>query len=118
MAYELKPNTGSAFFNKRKERDSQADLTGDLLIEGECEHCGKTAKFNFWLNVWKRLDKNGKIYVTLLANLKKPRADGDSAANQSRSQPKSSGTDDWGDKAEAKGPRGATKDQIDDDIPF
>jgi|DEB3_MinimDraft_2_1074329.scaffolds.fasta_scaffold05149_2 hypothetical protein len=55
MAYERKDNSGAAFKNRKKERETHADLTGDALIDGK----------DFWVNVWKKTDKNGDTFISL-----------------------------------------------------
>ena len=70
MAYEQRPNTASLFNNKKKERDSHADLTGTLIIETQCPHCEKVSLFNFWANCWKRKDRNGATWLSMLFRAK------------------------------------------------
>lgn len=54
MAYELKDNSGSAFKNRKKEKDSQPDLTGEAMIDGKI----------YWVSVWQKLDKNNNPWVS------------------------------------------------------
>lgn len=52
MSYD-NTNRFSAFKNK-KEKDTQADLTGELDIEGK----------KYWFNAWTKKDKNGNLYIS------------------------------------------------------
>lgn len=63
MAYEKRPNSGSAFRNKRKRNDNDASYTGDVLIDGK----------EFWINCWPKKDKNGDTWLSFSFNEKKPR---------------------------------------------
>ena len=62
--YELRDMNGSAFKNKRKERESQPDYTGTMMAFGrEC-----------WFNMWyKGKDKNGDPFFTYSLKEKEPR---------------------------------------------
>jgi hypothetical protein len=55
MAFEHRDNSGSAFINKFKNKDTQPDLTGDGLIEGT----------PYRISVWKKKDKNGGTFISL-----------------------------------------------------
>jgi hypothetical protein len=56
MAYEQKPNSGSLFPNKRKEKESHPDLTGTLDVEGQ----------QFWINAWSKTAKtNGEEWLSI-----------------------------------------------------
>jgi hypothetical protein len=100
--FKHKPNSGSAFRNRRKERDSQADLTGDVIIEVDCPHCGKLVHFDMWLNIWRKVDRNGDEWFSTAFNPRRPRAEGEKPTPKKIEYPKGSDTG----KA------------IDDDIPF
>jgi hypothetical protein len=66
MAYEQRDMNGSAFKNKRKERDSQPGYTGTVMIRGE----------EMWINMWyKGKDKNGDPWFSFSFTEKKPRQD-------------------------------------------
>lgn len=54
MSYEQRDNTFSVFKNKRKEEKTHADLTGTGLIDGK----------EYWVNVWKKTDKNGDTWLS------------------------------------------------------
>lgn len=49
--WETKPNTGSAFINKRKQKDTHPDYTGELLVVEPGLH---------WLDIWVKETKNGE----------------------------------------------------------
>lgn len=56
MAYETKPNSGSLFPNKRKEKESHPDLTGTLDVEGQ----------QYWINAWSKTAKtNGEEWLSI-----------------------------------------------------
>lgn len=55
MAYERKDNSGATFRNRKKEKETHADLTGDALIGG----------VEYWVNAWKKKDKNGDTFISL-----------------------------------------------------
>lgn len=55
MTYETRELTGSAFKNRKKEKESQPDLTGEAKIEGKI----------YWLSVWIRKDKNGNDWASI-----------------------------------------------------
>lgn len=62
--YELRDMSGTAFKNKRKERDSQPDYTGTGMIHG----------VEMWINVWyKGKDKNGDPWFSYSFKDKEPR---------------------------------------------
>jgi len=65
MAYEKRPNSGSAFKNKRRRTDNDAAYTGDVLVEGK----------EFWVNCWPKKDKNGDTWLSFSFNEKKPRVE-------------------------------------------
>lgn len=54
MKYELKDLTGNCFKNKNKIKDTQADFTGEMKIDGQV----------YWLNTWEKRDKNGNPYFS------------------------------------------------------
>jgi len=53
MGYTQKDNSGVAFNNERKERDSQPDITGKGMIFGK----------EVSIAMWKNTSKNGKPYL-------------------------------------------------------
>jgi len=56
MAYEQKPNSGSLFPNKRKEKESHPDLTGTLDVDGQ----------QYWINAWSKTAKtNGEEWLSI-----------------------------------------------------
>lgn len=52
MAYELKQNEGSAFANKRKEKEGHPDYTGEFNVNGKLH----------WFDVWQNTTRNGEPY--------------------------------------------------------
>ena len=54
MAYETKELAFSAFKNNRKEKDTQADFTGEMKINGKL----------YWFNMWQKTDRNGNPYFS------------------------------------------------------
>jgi hypothetical protein len=77
MAYEQRNNSGSAFTAKEKKSETHADLTGSGLIDGK----------EYWINVWKKKDKNGDTYLSFGFNPKKPMADKGGAPQKSSKTP-------------------------------
>ena len=63
MAYEIRPNSGSAFKNKRRRTETDAAYTGECLIDGK----------EFWINCRPKKDKNGDTWLSFWFNEKKPR---------------------------------------------
>lgn len=63
--WETKPNTGSAFPNKRKQKDTHPDFVGDLLVAEPGLH---------WLNIWVKQMKNGEQYFSVSLNPKEDRS--------------------------------------------
>lgn len=54
MSYETKELSGSMFKNKRKEKDTHPDLTGEAKIGGKL----------YWVSGWNKTDKNGNPWVS------------------------------------------------------
>lgn len=54
MAFELKDNSGSVFKNKRKEKDTHPDFTGEAKVKGVVH----------WVSMWVKQDKNGNPYYS------------------------------------------------------
>lgn len=67
MAFESRPNSGSAFKNRRANSDKSPHLTGSLLID-----IGDGQTKDFWLNVWIKQDKNGDDYISVSVNERQP----------------------------------------------
>jgi hypothetical protein len=63
MAYEQKDGSGSLFPNTKKEQDTHADYKGDVKIDG----------VGYWINGWKKKDKNGNPYLSLSIKPKQPK---------------------------------------------
>jgi hypothetical protein len=55
MAYETKNNSGSMFKNTRKERETHADMSGEIMVDGKL----------YWLNGWRKIDKNGNPWYSV-----------------------------------------------------
>jgi len=60
MAYETKELSFSAFKNKRKEKDSHPDFTGEAKVNGQI----------YWVSVWEKRDKNNNPYFSGALKLK------------------------------------------------
>jgi len=109
MAYELKEGQGSLFKNDRKEKDTQPDYRGSIMVNGvEC-----------WLSAWIKKG-NSKTYMSLSAQPKN-----DSSGSQYGRQQAGSGSGDafpsHGGSTRQNGPfddDGAAGDALDSDIPF
>lgn len=66
-------NTGAFSRNERKERDTHADVTGSLKIE--CPDC--RAKFEMWLNAWKKERRSdGEPFYSVSLREKQPQGSG------------------------------------------
>lgn len=55
MAYEIRNNSGSMFKNTRKEKDTHADMSGEIMVDGKL----------YWLNGWRKIDKNGNPWYSV-----------------------------------------------------
>ena len=55
MAFERKDFSGAAFKNRKKEQPNHADLNGDCMVAG----------VEYWVNAWKKVDKNGDTFISL-----------------------------------------------------
>ena len=53
--YEHKPNSGSAFKNDRKQKETHPDFTGTLNVEGQ----------EYWLSIWTNKDRKPPISVSI-----------------------------------------------------
>ena len=73
MAYEQRPNTIAAFINRKKEKETHADLTGDSYIECKCPECNHEFSVKHWVSIWKKKDKNGQTWLSMLVKPKIPR---------------------------------------------
>jgi len=66
MAWVHKENSGSLFKNKRKEKDTHSDYTGEINVEGKL----------FWLNAWlNEAQSTGEKYLSIRLNPKEERRD-------------------------------------------
>ena len=63
MAYEVRDMSGSAFNNKRRDRENSPHLTGSARLFGK----------DVWVNVWKKTDKNGETWISFSFKEKEPR---------------------------------------------
>lgn len=43
------------FKNQRKEKDTHADMTGEVMIDGKV----------YWINGWRKIDKNGNPWYSV-----------------------------------------------------
>lgn len=55
MNQNKKDNSGALFMNKRKDKESQPDLTGSATINGE----------EYWLSAWDNETKEGEAYLSV-----------------------------------------------------
>jgi uncharacterized protein (DUF736 family) len=55
MAYEHKPNSGSAFANKKKTTDNHPDFTGTAMIDGKMMD----------ISIWMKTSAQGTEYFSL-----------------------------------------------------
>ena len=62
--WETKPNTGSAFVNRRKQKDTHPDYTGELNIDGKL----------LWVSIWVKQTRAGDNWMSIATNPKEPRA--------------------------------------------
>lgn len=56
--FQQKDMTGVLFYNAYKDKDTQPNFKGKVMIEGK----------EFSLSAWERKDKNGNTYYSLQAN--------------------------------------------------
>ena len=54
MAFEIRPDSGNAFSNKKKTEISHPDFTGDCLIDGKA----------WTISVWKKKTKAGDTFLS------------------------------------------------------
>lgn len=52
--FELKDFSGNCFKNSNKVKETQADFTGEIKVDGVV----------YWLNTWQKTDKNGNPYFS------------------------------------------------------
>lgn len=64
--YEVRDMSGSAFKNRNRRNENDANYTGTVKIKGE----------EFWVNVWVKKDKNDQPWFSYSFREKKPRQDG------------------------------------------
>lgn len=60
MAYEKRDNSGSMFKNNRKRQDSDANLTGSIMVGGQ----------EYWINGWTKTKDDGEKWISLSVRLK------------------------------------------------
>jgi hypothetical protein len=69
--YEVKPNTGALRKSETKKTAESPDYYGSFKLDlKSVEIVGNTVEFK--LSGWKSVDKSGKSYLSLKANLWKP----------------------------------------------
>lgn len=54
-------NRGVLFRNDRREKESQANMTGRADVV--CSHCGKTT--GVWVSAWTKIRENGEKWLSL-----------------------------------------------------
>jgi len=54
MAYEKRDNSGAMFPNRKKEKETHPDMTGDGLIGGK----------EYYISAWAKQDKFGKTFYS------------------------------------------------------
>lgn len=65
MAYEKRDNSGSMFKNERKRHDSDANMTGSIMVAGQ----------EYWINGWTKTKADGEKWISLSVRPKAPKAD-------------------------------------------
>ena len=74
--WETKPNTGSAFTNRRKQKDTHPDFTGEILV---------TEPGLYWFSMWEKRTQAGDPWFSIGL---KPKEDRPAApASQPAAQP-------------------------------
>lgn len=63
MAYELRPDSGSAFQNDNRTGESQPHFRGSVMIGG----------VEYWHSIWKKKTKAGATWLSSSFQLKEPR---------------------------------------------
>ena len=95
--WETRPNNGSAFINKRKQKDTHPDYTGELLVVDPGLH---------WLDIWVKETKDGAPWFSVSIRPKEDRGAGTTKQFEIKPVP----------VAAAPAPTAAAAD--DDSIPF
>jgi hypothetical protein len=88
MAYEKRDNSGAMFPNRKKEKETHPDMTGDGLIGGK----------EYYISAWAKQDKFGKTFYSFSFKDKAsvaPRSD--AAPSGGNASPPKSPMDDVGD---------------------
>lgn len=62
--WETKPNSGSAFVNRRKQKDTHPDFTGELLV---------LEPGLYWFNMWQKETQNGDTWFSVAISPKEDR---------------------------------------------
>lgn len=76
MAFEQKDNSGALFVNDKKDHEKSPDRNGSIRVAG----------IDYWLSGWLKVDKNGKQYLSLAVNEKKPRNEATAKVDKARAQ--------------------------------
>jgi len=70
MAFEIRPNSGNIFTNRKKEKDTHPDVQGDMVMGADLVaelarlvNAGKPAKFR--VAGWKKTTKSGDKFISL-----------------------------------------------------
>jgi len=91
MAFEQKDMTGAVFNNRKKEKETHPDRTGDCTIDGK----------KYWISGWVKRDRDGKQFLSLSF---KPK----DAAGATTGR----------DGSASQQPRQSVRADMDDEIPF
>ena len=65
MAYEKRPDTGTLGKNKRKEKDSHPDYSGQINVAGA----------DYWLSGWLKTGPTGEKFFSLAVKPKEQQAE-------------------------------------------
>lgn len=60
-----KPNSGSAFVNKRKQKDTHPDFTGEMLV---------LEPGLYWFNMWQKQTQEGDPWFSVALSPKEDRS--------------------------------------------
>ena len=63
MAYELRPDSGSAFVNEKMESEKHPHFKGTALIGG----------VEYWHNIWKKKTRDGETWLSSSFIKKEPK---------------------------------------------
>lgn len=72
MAYEQRPNSGSLFVNKRKEKPNQPDYNGDVLIDVNALTV-ENGMAKIRIAGWKKSTRDGGSFLSLAFSQPEPK---------------------------------------------